>query len=338
MATLWTIDLLPGSCAHEAWNLWPQRLPTNSLHIPCDEGFGEARFGPPLKRSSLDTAVCLPDLLGGWRCCHLPAAESSLAPEWCWPHSRSHLLRFLQCIQHHPATFAEWETTDDDGQLTHGLLGYCLPDRQATVFLSWHCSALFVVVSDVGPPQTTVLSPFPFTLYTSDFHYISESAHLQKFPHDSAVVGCVSDGQEVEYKALVSDFVEWSGRNHLRLNEAKTREIVIDFREKRIITHPLSIQGWWHWGLFYTVVCWGGSIKASNTKRLNKLIKKAGSVIGCKLDTVETVVERRTLTKLLSILDIPDHPLHSLQNRQRSTSSNRFIQLRCHKDLFYPGQ
>lgn len=86
------------------------------------------------------------------------------------------------------------------------------------------------------------------------------------------------------------------------------------------------------------MVCWGGSIEASSTKRLNKLIEKAGSVIGCKLDTVETVVERRTLTKLLSILDVPDHPLHSLLNRQRSTSSNRFIQLRCHEGLFYPGQ
>lgn len=63
MPTLWTTDLLPGSCAHEAWYLQPQRLPTNSPHIPCDEGFGEARFGPLPERSSLDTAVCLPDQL-----------------------------------------------------------------------------------------------------------------------------------------------------------------------------------------------------------------------------------------------------------------------------------
>lgn len=99
------------------------------------------------------------------------------------------------------------------------------------------------MVSEVGAPQVTVLSSFPFTLYTSDFHYISELAYLQKFPDDSAVVGCISDGREEEYKALVSDFVEWPGRNHLLLNEAKTREIVIDFREKRIATRPLSIQG-----------------------------------------------------------------------------------------------
>ena len=45
--------------------------------------------------------------------------------------------------------------------------------------------------------------------------------------------------------------------------------------------------------LFYAAVCWGSSIGAANTNQLNKLIRKAGSVIGCKMDTVEAVVERR---------------------------------------------
>ncbi|XP_076602405.1 nectin-1 isoform X3 [Chaetodon auriga] len=70
--------------------------------------------------------------------------------------------------------------------------------------------------------QGTVLSPFLFTLYTSDFQYNSSSCHLQKFSDDSAVVGCMKDGREEEYRAVVDNFVEWSGRNHLLLNAAKT--------------------------------------------------------------------------------------------------------------------
>lgn len=45
------------------------------------------------------------------------------------------------------------------------------------------------VVSNTGAPQGTVLSPFLFTLYTTDFSYRSESCHLQKFSDDSAIVG-----------------------------------------------------------------------------------------------------------------------------------------------------
>ena len=86
--------------------------------------------------------------------------------------------------------------------------------------------------------------------------------------------------------------------------------------------------------LYFTIVCWGSSIGAGDTNRLNKLVKKAGSIIGCKQDYLEQVVERRTLKKLLSILDNPDHPLHHLLQGQRSTFSKRFLQLRCHKDRY----
>ena len=82
-----------------------------------------------------------------------------------------------------------------------------------------------------------MLSPFLFTLYTTDFQYNSESCHLQKFSDDSAVVGCIRGGDEGEYRALVGDyalyFVEWSEQNHLSLNVNKTREMVIDFGRKK---------------------------------------------------------------------------------------------------------
>ncbi|XP_034088755.1 uncharacterized protein LOC117557164 [Gymnodraco acuticeps] len=80
--------------------------------------------------------------------------------------------------------------------------------------------------------------------------------------------------------------------------------------------------------LFFAVVCWGGSIRAGDTSRINKLIRKAGSVIGIKLDPFEAVVERRTLNRLLSIMDNPTHPLHLQLDSQRSSFSNRLLQLR----------
>ncbi|TWW80580.1 putative RNA-directed DNA polymerase from transposon BS [Takifugu flavidus] len=77
------------------------------------------------------------------------------------------------------------------------------------------------VVSSIGAPQGTVLSPILFTLYTSDFCYNSEMCHIQKFADDTAIVGCIRDDQEEEYRCLVRDFVAWCHNNGLQLNTPK---------------------------------------------------------------------------------------------------------------------
>ena len=50
-------------------------------------------------------------------------------------------------------------------------------------------------------------------------------------------------------------------------------------------------------------------MNTTDSNRPNKLIKKAGSAIGCKPDSVEMVVERRALNKLVSIMVNHEHPL-----------------------------
>ena len=64
------------------------------------------------------------------------------------------------------------------------------------------------LVSSTGVPQGTVLSPFLFTLFTSDFNYCTESCHLQKFSDDSAIVGCIKKGEDSEYRTVVDNFEE----------------------------------------------------------------------------------------------------------------------------------
>ena len=62
--------------------------------------------------------------------------------------------------------------------------------------------------------------------------------------------------------------------------------------------------------VFFAVVSWGAGIKAKDANRLNKGIKKAGSVVGSMLATLEEVAEDRRLGSLLVMMDNVSHPLH----------------------------
>lgn len=60
---------------------------------------------------------------------------------------------------------------------------------------------------------------------------------------DSAIVGCIREGHEEEYRSTIRDFVGWCNKNHLRLNISKTKEIIIEFKRTRSKPDPVSIQG-----------------------------------------------------------------------------------------------
>ncbi|XP_077477079.1 paraspeckle component 1-like isoform X2 [Stigmatopora argus] len=56
------------------------------------------------------------------------------------------------------------------------------------------------------------------------------TCHLQKFSDDTAIVGRVTDGNDLEYRGVITAFVDWCRQNHLYINTSKTKEMVIDFR------------------------------------------------------------------------------------------------------------
>jgi len=71
--------------------------------------------------------------------------------------------------------------------------------------------------------------------------------------------------------------------------------------------------------LFYAVVCWGSCTTDKNCRRLDKLVKKAGAVVGRRLDPLSAVVEQRMRRKLYSFLENKKHPLHSILAGHRRT-------------------
>ena len=77
--------------------------------------------------------------------------------------------------------------------------------------------------------------------------------------------------------------------------------------------------------LFYAVACWGGYINSRDTNKLNKLVRKASSVVGVELVRLEVVAERGMRRKLAAILVNPSHPLYEELAKMRSTFSHRLI-------------
>ena len=88
-------------------------------------------------------------------------------------------------------------------------------------------------------------------------------------------------------------------------------------------------------------VCWGGNISKLGRRRLEKIVKKAGHVVGKPLDSFKTLHKKRLYRKLMQILNDPTHPMKHISDSRRSNRSGRFLLLRTntnhYKALFLPS-
>ena len=91
-----------------------------------------------------------------------------------------------------------------------------------------------VIVANTGAPQGTALSPFLFSLYTSDRRVTHDNARIDKYAGDTVLARMVVYDDCINYIHEVKSFVNWCDANHLVLNISKTKEMIIDFRKKKL--------------------------------------------------------------------------------------------------------
>ena len=82
-----------------------------------------------------------------------------------------------------------------------------------------------------GAPQSTVVTPFRFSLYTADCRSTNESCPLVKFADGSELVGKMNNDEDALYHKQIGNFVNWCDKFYLYLNVSKTKERCIDFRK-----------------------------------------------------------------------------------------------------------
>jgi hypothetical protein len=100
-----------------------------------------------------------------------------------------------------------------------------------------------IIVIDTGAPQGCVLSAILFIIYTYDCRSSSSNSIIIKYADDTVIIGLITKNEEEHYKDEVVNFTEWCKANFLNLNVKKTKEIIIDFRNKSKVVEPLHIEG-----------------------------------------------------------------------------------------------
>ncbi|KAI3358105.1 hypothetical protein L3Q82_003113 [Scortum barcoo] len=173
-----------------------------------------------------------------------------------------------------------------------------------------------------------------FTLYTSDFTYSTDSCHLQKFSDDTAIVGCVSEGNDCEYRKVIMDFVDWCELNHLQVNASKTKEDGDRLQQETLIRDCMSSPSE-HPGTSRTYKYLGVHLNnkldwTDNTDSLDK--KKPAQSVAAPW------TPSRPLAKLSTTMDNTSHPLHQTLGALSSSFSNRLRHPRCRKERFRRNQ
>ena len=91
-------------------------------------------------------------------------------------------------------------------------------------------------------PQGCVLSPILYSLFTHDCTVRHDSNTIIRFANDTSI-SLITDNDETAYREKVRDLAMSCQDNNLSLIVIKTKEMIVDYRNKRTEHSPILIDG-----------------------------------------------------------------------------------------------
>ncbi|KAK1796991.1 hypothetical protein P4O66_008386, partial [Electrophorus voltai] len=182
-----------------------------------------------------------------------------------------------------------------------------------------------------GDPQSCVLSPLLYSLYTYDCMATYSSTTIIKFADDTVVMGLISDSDERAYLEEIKHLENWCPENNLLLNISKTKELIDlswsrhgNSLAKKAHRHLYHLRRLRDFRLpskvlcnFYTctiesiltgnITVWFGNCTKQDRQAFKRVVHSAERITHTELPDLQTTYYKRCQTKARRIVKDPTH-------------------------------
>ncbi|TWW64347.1 hypothetical protein D4764_03G0013550 [Takifugu flavidus] len=223
---------------------------------------------------------------------------------------------------------------------------HSLTDRRQYVRLGKTVSDSVTI--NTGSPQGCVLSPLLFSLYTNCCTSSHQSVKLIKFADDTTLIGLISNGDETAYRreeshspfalppppppppalmdspiTIVDSFrflgttitrdLKWEPTISSLIKKAQQRMFFL--RQLRKLKLPPRMLAQFYMAIIESILTssitvWYAGATARDRLRLQRVVRAAEKVIGCRLPSIQDLYISRTRRRAGRITAEPSHPGH----------------------------
>jgi len=213
-----------------------------------------------------------------------------------------------------------------------------LHDRQQ--FVKVNGSASIVLGSNAGTPQGTISGPNDFKLLINDLDF---DGHYAKYVDDASTLSVSTNPHNFDLQNSANRLIDWTQANHMRVNEAKTKEMLIYFGSKHkpedvpnIEINSVEIERVLTFKLLGVVV----SADLSWTEHVDYILKKVAKRMYCMHYLVRAGIKETDIiiiycSIIRSVLEYACPVWHPGLSQKQSEDIER-VQKRCLK-LIFPG-